>query len=154
MSRSNGDGDSNGHGPIGGNMGRKQIERLLTFHEQAASSLRFTLKLMDADLAARRTERAPSVIDDAIAIEAARVDKKRGRPRKTGGQPRTQKEDQSAGARTARREASAALLARFSTVDPIPAGDGAIRFIGPLVRRGYLKKKGEGYLRTAKEFTI
>jgi Helix-turn-helix domain len=48
------------------------------------------------------------------------------------------------------REASAALLAQLDLVEPRrPEGR-----IAPLVRRGYAKKKGDGYVRTAKPFMV
>lgn len=51
----------------------------------------------------------------------------------------------------AQRQRSAALLAKFAADEPRPSAiaGGAI---GSLVRRGYLKKKGDGYVRTAKPY--
>lgn len=51
----------------------------------------------------------------------------------------------------ARRQKSAAVLAKYSTDDPRPSTIAGVQ-IGPYVRRGYLKKKGDGYIRTAKPY--
>jgi hypothetical protein len=58
----------------------------------------------------------------------------------------------------AQRAASAALLARFNTesaLTPLNVGVTAaeMRAIPPLSRYGYIKRKGDGYLRTAKVYT-
>lgn len=51
-----------------------------------------------------------------------------------------------------RRAETETFLAKFSTTTPQPANDGG-RLIGAMIRYGYLKKKGDGFLRTAKAFT-
>lgn len=52
----------------------------------------------------------------------------------------------------AQRERSAKLLARYDADTPRP-GTIAGRGLGALVRRGYLKSSGDGYVRTAKPYT-
>lgn len=60
-----------------------------------------------------------------------------------------------------RREKTAAILAVFSRTDPIDASllkartgfDAQTAGIGVLVRHGYLKAKGAGYVLTGKRFT-
>lgn len=51
------------------------------------------------------------------------------------------------------REATAALLSGLDTTEPRPLADGA-RGIGPLIRHGYIRKKGDGYIRTAKPYQV
>jgi hypothetical protein len=56
-------------------------------------------------------------------------------------------------ATTARREKTAAYLDTFSPTKPQPLTDGAKHGATALVKNGYLKKRGDGYVRTAKAFT-
>lgn len=60
--------------------------------------------------------------------------------------------------REARRTRSAALLGEFdeTTARKLPPGYPDAKFLGPLVRRGYLKKAAgdTGYLRTGKVFSV
>lgn len=53
-----------------------------------------------------------------------------------------------------RREKSAQLLARFDSTEPRPSSvmGNSIHGLGPLVRRGYLEKTDDGYIRTAKAY--
>lgn len=51
--------------------------------------------------------------------------------------------------KSARRKESARLLAKYSTDTPRASVVGA----APLIRHGYLKKSGDGYVRTGKTFT-
>jgi len=54
------------------------------------------------------------------------------------------------------RQETDAALAKFKPGDvTIPAAIGIpSRLLGPLVRRGYLARKGDGYIRTAKPFHV
>ena len=63
----------------------------------------------------------------------------------------------STAAKIERRKASADVLATFDTATPKPlvgSGRPGARLAAPLIRRGYLKKKGDGYVRTAKPFVV
>ena len=55
----------------------------------------------------------------------------------------------------AQRQASADMLARLDLVEPrqLPRAFGK-HGLGPLVRRGYITRKGDGYIRTAKPFSV
>lgn len=53
----------------------------------------------------------------------------------------------------ARRQVTAAILARYDTTKPTPSTGHGRAGIGTLVRHGYLKHKGKGLIRTAKPFT-
>jgi hypothetical protein len=116
----------------------------------------------------------PTVIERAaLTVDEERRERKREQDRQSKARRRAQKPDypgkpgpkpKTAGAmgHTRRvikqREASAAALAKFDTKDPrIPTEIGIKRpqtAIGALVRRGYLARKGGGYIRTGKEFHI
>lgn len=54
----------------------------------------------------------------------------------------------------ARRRRSAAILAKFDATEPRPLVGDEQRKASGLLRRGYLKAKGDGYIRTGKEFTV
>jgi hypothetical protein len=51
-----------------------------------------------------------------------------------------------------RREQSAAWLATFDREEPRSAAPTHVKHIGVFVRRGYLRRKGTGYVRTAKAY--
>lgn len=54
---------------------------------------------------------------------------------------------------TRQRMATAALLSQLDPSEPRwPSGQ--LTALGPLVRRGYVQKKGDGYVRTKKEFLV
>jgi hypothetical protein len=52
------------------------------------------------------------------------------------------------------REQSLAILDALDRVEPRPVIPEGLRKIGALVRRGYAKKKHDGYIRTAKPFVV
>jgi hypothetical protein len=53
----------------------------------------------------------------------------------------------------ARREKTAAYLDTFGPTKPQPPTNGARHGLSALIAGGYLKKRGDGYVRTAKAFT-
>jgi len=54
----------------------------------------------------------------------------------------------------ARRRRSAAILAKFDATEPRPLVGDEQRKASGLLRRGYLRKKADGYVRTGKEFVV
>jgi len=56
----------------------------------------------------------------------------------------------------ASRKVTAKFLAQFSTSTPhMPANGDSVKFgLGSMVRHGYLKAKGDGYISTGKEFIV
>jgi hypothetical protein len=118
--------------------GPAQLLRLLRAHEEAAAAIRLTLRLLHGQAATVKRARAQRVIDQAIQIDAAR---------RTNGRPR----DQRRMTVHDKRVKSAAFLRKFSATEPRPMRS---RNLGSLVRRGYLKKTADGYVRTAKEYSI
>jgi len=55
-------------------------------------------------------------------------------------------------AKRAQRERSLALLEQFDRTAPRQPENADLRGLMPLMRHGYLKRKGDGYVRTAKVF--
>lgn len=133
-----------------------QLRSLLEHHEQAAGALRTTIGLLTngnghvdllVDSATTRQGRKPRkprrpvptpAPADAVTVAT--------RSKRSKSQDKVSLKE--------RRTQSASLLSHFSTTEPRPSGDLRRGAIGPLVHRGYLRKKGDGYLRTAKEYTI
>jgi hypothetical protein len=138
MSTSNNNGNSNGMGTGTGTMGR--LLRLREQRAQELAALDTTIALLNGAAAVTKRGRAGSVLDEALALDAARVSKKRG-----SGISETRK----------RRKATLAFLESFDREKP-GHGNGALvkSGIGTLLRHGYLKRKGDGYVRTGREFTV
>lgn len=134
------------------------LHRLLAYFENGAASIRSTLALMAHDPTKGQPHTnghpnghvLPVVMRKALALDGLRRAKlgrpkgsKTKRPTTSGHGPRIM----------AQRARSAALLATFDPVTPRPAPPGT-RSLGSLVRRGYVKQKGDGYVRTAKPYAI
>jgi len=119
------------------------ITRLLEHHRAAASVLENTLRLMTG---VQTTLFAPPTSNGHSA--EAPTTKQRRAPKPTYGE-----------AKTTKREATLRFLAGFDRTDAksiadVVASTGDNSAVGPLVTHGYLKAKGDGYVRTAKEFTV
>ena len=118
---------------------RTRLRRLLEQHEHMAASLRMALELLDADIVKKKSKpvgprHLPPALTQALDQEATR--------HSTG--PSTKE------GRHAVRQRTAKVLASFDTTTPQPTSG---RHIGILITRGYLKRKGDGYVRTSKEYT-
>jgi len=116
------------------------------YHEQIAAAIRTTLALLDDAQTAKKAERVPAVLSDALALDATRRHK-----RKASSSEESRKYYPAATRK--QRKQSAALLAKVSTDTPTDAGRLLGKRVGSFVRRGYLLKVDGGYLRTAKAFT-
>lgn len=137
--------NTNGTGPGGG---QARIRALLAHHEAIVRALQTTLELLTGEAAAKKTKRVPAVLGAALAEEAARRTK-RGRPR--GKRAPWPNSDQ----RRALRAESARILALFSATPQRQEDvglDASRTKLQPLIRWGYLRKKGKGWVRTAKVF--
>lgn len=143
----------NGHSP-------SKLEKLLEYHERAAAAVRTTLELLRAAAHASAVDRQSRTINTALVLDAMRSNgappapmpgKKRGRP------PGTVKRGSKI---RAQRTRSATFLDGFDRSEPREPGPIAALLgvsaltTGSMVRRGYLAKKGSGYVRTAKEFRV
>ena len=86
----------------------------------------------------------------APAPEPALTPRRGGRPKR---KPAPANEPAAFVSATAqRRQRTADFLAQFDQTDPIAVDDGGAHGLGTLVRHGYLKKKGDGWVRTAQEY--
>jgi hypothetical protein len=123
--------------------------KLLRLREQRAhelDALDTAIALLTGSAVATKRGRAASVLDEAIALDTARTSKRgKYKPRKPHGAASVKE----------RRAATAAFLKSFDDVKP-GKGNGVLvkSGIGTLLRHGYLKRKGDGYVRTGREFSI
>jgi hypothetical protein len=137
----NGNGNGNGMGSGSGTMGR-----LLRIREQRAQELAaidVTIALLTDTATATKRGRAASVLDEAIALDAARVGKRGPYKKHASGKAEVR----------ANRERSAVFLQQFNPDTPTRPTTNA-QSVAPLLYHGYLKRQGDGYLRTAKAFVI
>ena len=144
----NGNGNGNGNGIGTGNASgtSARLAKLQAYHESMAAAIRTTRALLDGDATATKQQRAPDVISQAIALDAAR--RQGGKRRHYDGKPGAEIR--------ARRKRTAAFLDSLSTTTPkqakmngVPGGA-----IGTLLRHGFIKRSGDGYIRTAKPFSL
>jgi len=125
----------------GGSTGGK-LERLLAHHQQIVAALQTALALLNGEAVAKKAEtNGHGVLGAALTLDAARRQTLSKTKQSGYGSRVSQK---------ARRQASARLLATFDQHKPKPG----IRAIAPLVINGYLKKQGDGWVRTGKAFTV
>lgn len=135
-----------------------KLIRLLDYHERAAAAIRTAIELLDADASHSATARASKTINTAIVLDAMRhaaatangngaepVTPKRRGPYKKHAK-RTKSKIGAQRARTAK------YLKQFDRDTPRAAS--FFRGLGPLVRRGYLAKKGDGYVLTGKSYEV
>jgi hypothetical protein len=139
-------GTSNGYSSTGT---LARLRKLLEEHERKAEALRTSLALLTESQTTTKHRGQTSVLAEALAIDRARVAKKRGRPKREA-------ERVESTTKHAQRQRTADILSRFNTQTPMTIGDTGIdgRLVGVLTRHGYLKKKGEGYVRTPVEFVV
>jgi hypothetical protein len=136
---------SNGSAPKGV-LGR--LVALLDYHRRCVASIQTTIELLQVDphdgRRVARTITTAMVLDDLrrdAPAAAAPSGAKRGRPKKQSWKDQMH----------AQRVESANYLAKFDTNDPrsFPG-----RGLGSFVRRGYLVKRGDGYVRTSKDYRV
>lgn len=138
MSTHNGNGN---HSEIDASLQRgatREIVKLLQHHESIVHSLRTTLALLTGQQQAATQKRAAQVQAKALTLDKGRRTSKK--------QDRVSLKEQ--------RQRSIEFLAQFNMTTPVPNPNSNYHGLGPLVRRGYLKKKGDGYLRTSKAYEL
>lgn len=141
MATTNGNGNGNGDGNgQGGGLTRSKLLTILAHHERIAMAIRTTLQVLEDESALRKTKTATSMIAKAITMDLGRRRKKK--PTK----PHAERIAE-------RRKFTEKFLAKFDTTEPRMVEGLKQGGAGTLVRHGYLKAKGDGYIRTAKEFT-
>lgn len=116
-----------------------EMEARLDFHQNLANAYRVTIADLKGSAVAKVAKRAPATMRHAAAIDRARRKGKSAKPKV--------KSDKASV--LARRQRTAAVLATFDREEPRPLPRGLVS----VVMAGYLRKKGKGYVRTAKEFT-
>jgi hypothetical protein len=159
-----------------------KLRALLQYHTKIVESLTTTLNLLDDERRARVNGSGGhgSAMQEAMALDMARRERladaraaglhqgwggKRGRKRGRKPGPKSGTKHAASNGnkqpwpnakqRKEQRQRSAEYLATFDTSTPRPTSRndaGFVRAIGSYVRRGYLKKKADGYVRTAKAF--
>jgi hypothetical protein len=129
-----------------------RLLKLLAQHEAAADAIRTTLELLRADQGEERSARQGSVIEQALTLDAARRAKATGNGASAAPaeKPRHPPGYGARDAERARRNRTVAFLSLFSRDTPIPTSQK--RLAGQLAALGYLRRKGEGFLRTAKPY--
>jgi hypothetical protein len=128
-------GNGNGDGGHGG-LTLKKIEKLYALHDGIATALRTTLQLLRGEAVDRKVETGPDVLTAAV-----RLDAQRRAPRAPAGTHTAMVNE--------RRQKTAALLATMDLHKPTNPGG---RSLGVLIQHGFIKRKGDGYIRTAKDF--
>jgi len=145
--------------------GAKRIEKLLDYHRGCVKALERTLELLTEDASASSTARAETTLAAAAALDADRraaheaeapAKRKIGRPRKHPAPEPPHKRKKYYGDRRKARAHTLDFLGQFSEERPLPIAEirGFKRALGSLVRRGYVQKTPEGYLRTGKPFEV
>jgi hypothetical protein len=148
----------------------ERLARLLAYHENAAASIRTTIALMAAAPRDNRggDRRSAAALNgngnghhlSPIMAEALAVDEKR-RAAKSGRtpakkNPTKKKPGQHYRNLLAQRQRTANILKLFDTTEPrrgLPGGKTS-HALGIYTQRGYLQRKGDGYIRTAKPFIV
>lgn len=135
-----------------------RLLRLLAYFENGAASIRATLDFLQHDPTGRAYGRngngnghdlMPGPLQGAVLLDQARRARYIKHGRRTG--PQTNKKI------SAQRQRTADLLAGLNPTTPTLTAEMdpvARRGIGSMVRRGYVKRKGDGYVRTAKAFDV
>ena len=131
----------------------KRLLQALAHHENAAETLRRALALLNAAPRAKYERKngqnghLPAMFKEAIALDATRRAVTKAKHKKG---PKNTAE------KLAQRQKTADALAKFDLRTPrdakeVPAIE---QRLGPMVRRGYLAKKGTGYVRTGKVYHV
>jgi hypothetical protein len=124
---------------MNGSSTRKRLERLLAHYEGAASAIRTTLSLLDGDERASAARNGHGVIAQAMKLDAARAEAHDDDHR-----PKYVSKIKAQRARTA------AILKGLSRTEPGRVKDP--KSVAVMVRHGYIRRQGDGYVRTEKVF--
>src|SRR5688572_5843758 len=133
-----------------------QLHKHLHHHEQIVTAIRTTLALPDDHASTKTAKRAPDVLAQALALDRQRKASSNGSGPRIGRPPKN-KQPSYWNHETVkeRRKRTAAFLELFNATTPTPApskkGKGGA--LGIMIQHGFLKKKGDGYIRTGKVFT-
>lgn len=131
--------------------GYYRLRQLLEHHQAIVDAVKTTLGLLNGAARTSSQARRETTIAQALATDESR---RKGRPRRPRRpKPSAVTQHPYAAHRRDARHATAALLAKLDQVEPRPLTSDERRSVAPLMNHGYLRKKGDGYVRTAKVFT-
>jgi len=119
----------------------KRLDKLLEFHEDMARAVRLTIGALNGHATAAKQNGHTSVIEQAIELDDQRRTAKKAKRKKASGSPEAVQK---------RRRRSVKYLAGFDATHPRPSESG----MSSMIARGYLRKKGDGYIRTSKPFHV
>jgi hypothetical protein len=134
----------------------------LTQYEHAATSIRTTIALLETAPGKPGRKISPNghaspALRAALELEQTRIVQHPPNTTKKSVTATKKPRGFHSGRIRAQRARTLKFLAQFSTTEPRqarPPGAAMIQGLGSLVRRGYVTKKGEGYIRTAKPYVI
>lgn len=131
--------DNNGNGvnPAGPPAHRRRLEQMLDYHQTRADAIRITLELLDETITEVKQRTLSSVMDKAVALDQER---------------RSKRVRQTHTVITERRQKTAAILDSLDRTEPRPITER--KHIATLLKNGYIKQKGDGFVRTAKKFNV
>jgi hypothetical protein len=141
--------------PTGTRAAVTQIDRLVAQCEADIAALRRVRTMLNGTGPGEQSSVA-TVLDHAMSLDAERRMARRGLRQRAkaskalvarGGGGTTEKPTL-----RQQRQRSADVLAQFDETEPRPSH--GFRGMGSLVRRGYLRAKGDGYLRTSKPYVV
>lgn len=121
--------------------GLRRLEQIAVALETKAAAIRTAMAALSEVAHEKARARGIAPLQAAIDLDAKRRQLPKNKQRGYG----------SVASKAARRKRTLALLAQFGdTPKPAPKGTTGL---GPLLIHGYLKRKGDGLVRTAKAFT-
>jgi hypothetical protein len=133
----------------------EKLLRLADEAERTAAAYRLAATALNGHATSKRVERSETVLDDALAVDAAR------RAHKSTRGPDKKKRKQTGEAKAAKiatRRQTAATLDALDTSKPTTLDDWRAKIggrkigIGVLVHAGFIRPKAGGWIRTAKVF--
>jgi hypothetical protein len=130
-----------------GNAFSGKFAKLIAEREADVAALKRAYTLLHA----RNGKGATSVLADALALDAVRREKRK--PKRKPARAATKKTTGTHAATiAAQRRRTAKFLARMENTTGPYRGKDLQKFVTPLLRHGYIKKSGDGYVRTDKPF--
>jgi hypothetical protein len=135
-----------------------RLRKMLADHERKAAAIRLTLELLHGEAAHAKTNGHATVLADAIALDQARAERKaakrKGAAKRIVKKPRTEV--------LAQRQRTAEMLAMFDAEKARPISEIAEGLgvsvqrtgLAVLLTHKYLKRKGDGFVRTKKAYVV
>jgi hypothetical protein len=133
------------------------LHKLLAFHTSAVQAIQMTLDLLKGAQTAEKRNGHSALLASAIALDAARHVASAPVTKRGGGRRPNAKPGVFAAQLRKQRTATATLLKRFDPETPLSAKAAHVthpQSLGVLIHHGYLRAKGDGYVRTDKRFEV